>query len=168
MRTGASVAVSQQDGTFTMWDGAFTGGTVKLQAFVDGESREATAYEVDPAAMLPTLRAIRRSRRSSSHSRPWSRRRPRRCLSVRVYRDRAGVRETTDGVVIAGTPLVIGVVDEQPDGNAFVVQSFQINESTFGARPDPLQGQPTGLNYIIDTVYSPPQPGAYTITATAR
>ena len=45
MQTGATVGVTQADGTFAFWDERFTGGTVTITASFGGVTRTATAFE---------------------------------------------------------------------------------------------------------------------------
>jgi len=49
-----TVAISQSDGTFTLYDQYFDGGTVKIAATIDGDTRTALAYEhnIDVSALV--------------------------------------------------------------------------------------------------------------------
>src|ERR671918_1473113 len=45
----ATVAVSQADGTYTLFDPSYVGGTVTMSATLSGETRTATGFEANPA-----------------------------------------------------------------------------------------------------------------------
>jgi hypothetical protein len=165
--TGATVAVSQTDGTFTLWDPQFTGGTVRVKAYTNGEARDATAYEFDQTQVPQGLRPYPHVGTVTVTFDPVQPPPPAPRLHVSILRDDNGQRQPSDGVVIAGTPLIIGVVDEQPNGQELIVQGFSINHESHGARPDPMKGQAGGLDYILDALYTPAQPGSYTVTVTA-
>jgi hypothetical protein len=73
-----------------------------------------------------------------------------------------GVRTDTGGLVVANTPLVIGFTAKNAD-----VRGATLQGADYGVRIDPLRGQATGMDFILDPDFTPGQSGSYTVTAAA-
>jgi hypothetical protein len=165
-----TVGVSQKGtGTYSLFDLTYTGGTVTVSAKLGGQTVTATAYQVDPQnTKSPGLRFARNVATANLTFPAVPPTLPPSPVLVSVMTiDANGARKNSNGIVIAGEPLVIGV-----KAGGLTVQRIDVRHRTelteFAARQDPLAGQsPAAFEAIADGSVSLPVPGSYTITATA-
>ena len=170
----ATIALTQADGRFTFFDPHFTSGNTQIRVDTGTGTFRATAFQV---AGLDTkiltddaLSALIRRGHFSNIAfanitlPPEAPPPPAPQIRIRVFTETNGVRKDTDSLVIADTPLVIGFTAQ--DGT---VRGATINGEEFSVHVDPLQGQVSanGMDAILDRLFTPSQPGSYTITATA-
>lgn len=163
----ATVATSQADGTYSLFDRRYEGGAVTISATIDGVTRTATAYEVDPQnTKSPGLRFAKHVATANIAFPALPPVTPPSPVQVRVMTlDEDGVRQPANGIVVAGEPLVIGVLSS---GNT--VQRVEITAgsqaSEYGVRIDPLDRKlPNTFDVIVEGNVSFAVPGTYTVTA---
>ena len=159
---GAFGAVSQADGTFTLWDPLYIGGNVQIAALANGapdnaacgtnEGRSfqcATAFELAPAS-YPLGLAARYQRNVASTNVSFPAIEPPLPtpeIQIRLMSEAAGVRKVvTNGLVIQGTTLVVGV--STSDG--VTLTSVEVQGRSWGVRRDPRASEPLGMPYILD------------------
>ncbi|HEY6552516.1 MAG TPA: hypothetical protein VI669_04135, partial [Vicinamibacteria bacterium] len=176
---GAFGAVTQADGTFALWDPLYVGGNVQIAAVAEGapagatcgtsEGRLfqcATAFEAVPASYHPGL-APRYQRNVASTNLSFPAIEPPLPtpeIQIRLMSETTGVRKVvTSGLVIQGTPLVVGV--STTDGVTITAVEFQ--GRPWGVRRDPRAGEPLGMPYILDPAVWPETLGLHTIVVTA-
>lgn len=171
-----NVAQSQKDGTFTLWDASYAGGTVKVTAALspadlhqgcqpvsaDPNVRTATAYEVDPADSKtpPLLRRYRNVATVNVLFDPEAAPPPPAAIDIQVMKVEDGQRKATTGIVTQGTHLVLVLTTENADvrgatlnGAACVVTA----EGPFSASVD----------LDTDPACHIGNPGTYNVTARA-
>ena len=177
----ATVAVTQGDGKFTLFDAFFTGGTVQIAATVGfgGPNPSITACPATPgpadtvrcatAFELSADDLARQNLIAYAHvataniTFPPSMSTPQpTAIKIRVMELLAnGERSNTNGVVEAGSKLLI-VFDSEID-----VRGVSINGEHFGIRVDPLRGEAQGADFVTDGEFTPTSAGSYTVVATA-
>ncbi len=162
-------AVSQADGTYSLFDRQYTGGAVTISATLDGVTRTATAYEAHPQdAKSPGLAFARNVAYANITFPVAGPTVPPSPVQVSVMTlDAEGQRKLTTGIVVAGEPLVLGVKAAGMTVQRMdVVSGSQTQE--YGVRVDPLAGQdPLAADVIADGSVTFALPGSYTVTATA-
>jgi hypothetical protein len=89
-------------------------------------------------------------------------------VMISVYQLANGQRQNTNGLVVSGTPLVIGFLDRKQQGLLVQELSAQIQGTAYPVRADPLKGQPFGGDFIVDAPFTPDQLGSYTVTASVQ
>ncbi len=165
------MAVSQADGTFSLWDPKLGGGTRKVTATTGSETIEATAFEVDAAQpdplYFPNAQIFQEYRNLGkvNITFPPAVPPPPPQIDVRLFTlDGNGLRVPAPGVLPAGTPLVIAFK------SAASVRSATINgvQQTVTTPDAPDNSQdPLRLDArVVGTVAVGP-PGVYTVVATA-
>ena len=82
-------------------------------------------------------------------------------IDVTVYRTVDGRREDTRGVVPIGTPLILAI---KPSSKTVDVREVQVQGGVESFRSDPLKGQPTGADWIVE--YTPGAVGTYRVELT--
>ena len=155
-----TVAISQGDGTFTLYDQYFDGGTVEIAATINGDTRTATAYEYN--IDLPALVYYRKKATANITFPAEAPPPPPPQIDIRLMEVVDGSRQAVNGLVVAGTPLLIGFRSN------YDVRGAEIEGEVFTVQVDPLRGiDPLGMDFIINGEYTPPTPGAYTVKASA-
>ena len=172
-------AITREDGSFTMWDSRYVGGTVRVAATLpgvggdvatlcppgdggDASVRCGTAYEADPADWKTSGLRFHRNIATVNLTFPAVQPPPPPpAIGVVVYRVVDGQREDTRGIVPAGTPLILGV---KPSSQAVEVREVQVQGAAQSFRSDPLKGQPTGADWIVE--YTPGTVGTYRVEVT--
>lgn len=164
----ATVAVSQADGTYSLFDRQYTGGPVTISATVDGATRTATAYEVDPQTTKST--ALRYSKNVATANitfpavAPAVPPSPVRVTVVTL--DDNNARKLSNGIVVAGDQIVIGITaGDNTIQRVEVKNGSQITE--YGVRVDPLRPQAGSFDVIAENAQPLATAGSYTITAYA-
>ncbi len=163
------IATSQADGTYSLFDPQFTGGSVTVSATYNGQTFKSTAYEVDPQnTKSPGLRFARNVANATITFPAVAPAVPPSPVTVGVMTlDINGARKNSNGIVVAGEPLVVGV-----KAGGMTVQRLEVrngSDSTeYAVRADPLAGQSAAaFEVIADGSVTFALPGTYTITATA-
>ncbi len=176
---------SDGDGHFLLWDLSYNGGPVTVTAQYGGQTRTATAYEVDPASTHSDLRG-RFSQTSATIVFPATEPPPPPpAARVRLFKLLANDQrqEILNGLVPEDEPVLIGVTPERPAGLPpgdplpydVGTQGVEIQGSNQGLQVerDPL-GQ-TSPNHALanrwlvqdttraDGLYVPANPGTYTV-----
>ncbi len=109
---------SDGDGHFLLWDLSYNGGPVTVTAQYGGQTRTATAYEVDPASTHSDLRG-RFSQTSATIVFPATEPPPPPpAARVRLFKLLANDQrqEILNGLVPEDEPVLIGVTPERPAG----------------------------------------------------
>lgn len=167
-----AVAISQADGTFSIWDRRLGGGTRKVTAVVGGETVEATAVEVDAAQpdplYFPNVEIYRQYRnlgKVNLNFAPLNPPQPAPQVDVRLFTlDTNGLRVPATGVLQSGSSLVIAF--KSP---------LTVTGATVGGvpqnvtRPDVPENSQDPLRFdsrVVGT-YTVGPPGVYTVVATA-
>jgi hypothetical protein len=175
-----TVATTQEDGSFTLWDEHPTQGNIIICADRDGSAgpalcpsasnQSSTVRCVTPvqnvvAACSDNVRFYRNQVKAdiTFPAPPGSQAAPP-PIDIAVMRAPDGKRELTDGITVVGDPLIFGF-----RAATYIVNQAQIkhNGTAQSANPydDPQFGQTLGWNQIAN--FTPDDAGAYTITASA-
>jgi hypothetical protein len=171
--TGAMTAAN---GRYTIFDQRFVGGPVRVQTTVDGETAHATVFAVersdtklleDPALSTLVAKGVFKQIATANLTlSPAQAAPPAPALTMRVMRTMDGHRVDTRGLVVSGTPLVIGI-----DAGDATVTAATINGNSYAVQSDPAAQvtprDPLAMRFIIADTFTPTQPGSYTVTATA-
>ena len=107
---GPNVAVSQRDGTYALLDLHYQGGPVTISATIDGVTRTATAYEANPQDLKsPGLQFVRHVAVANVTFPAAAPPEPAPAIPVKMFvEDDEGHRSPVTGVVVAGTPVIVG------------------------------------------------------------
>jgi hypothetical protein len=161
-KTGANVAISQKDGTFTLFDNAYQGGTVTLHATSpDGETKTATAYESNPQDLKsPGLGKYRNIATANITFPAKVGDAPPAAIDIAVFTTVDGQLKRSKGTSLANTPMTVGLSAK----NA-TVTNVTIQGATYAVRAD--TGHLTGMDSIVSDPFVATEAGAYTIVATA-
>jgi hypothetical protein len=167
------LGTSQADGKFTFFAPFFVGGTVGLQACdpVGGKCYQAKAFEVsviDTKTIFdfagPLFKYYRNVAAANITFAPLPPAQPAPQLTVSVaQRNADGSVSPVNGIIQAGTTLVVSVKTNAGTGTVPTVTGGTIQGQNFGVKPDP--SDPAG--FVFDPDFTVPQPGTYKITATA-
>ena len=142
LQSGATVAVTQADGTFALWDRQFSGGTVTVSATVDGVMRTAVAYEAPPDLVrTPAMLAYRALATVTIAFPPLVPPPPAPAITVTVFREQNGARIDTQGLVTVGTPLIIGFRVPSDPTNPTTILAPTTNGQTYAIQTDPVVSQ---------------------------
>jgi hypothetical protein len=166
------VAISQDDGTFSIWDPRLGGGTRKVTAVFGKETVEATAFEVDAAQPDPVFfpnvdifRYYRNVGKVSIAFPPLAPPPPAPQVDIRLFTlDADGLRVPAGGILQSGTSLVIAFKSSLTVTGA-TVGGVQQNVTA----PD-LPDNPQDLlkfNSRVIGTYTVGPPGVYTVVAIA-
>jgi hypothetical protein len=164
-KSGSTMAISRSDGTFTLYDPRYVGGTVEVGATFGGETVKATAFEANPLDWAATeLKAYGKNVATVNLTYPAVAPPPAPpAIEIRVMTVVSGKRKDAGGLVVVNEPLIIGMRAQSAE-----VRGATIKGEEFGVRADSLKGEdPLGMDVILSPDYVPLEPGAYTIVATA-
>jgi hypothetical protein len=172
-----TIARTDSTGRFSLFDPTLGGGTRNIKAQVGSETVDAVAaevitaqpddqfYGVDPA-LYQQYRNVGRVNPIFSALTPQPQA-P--ALDVRIFvLDNNGNRVDTAGLVVLNQQIVIGVNSNTPPGSALTYDLRSVRVGTqqeLSFAPDSKNSAPH-MDFVV-TSYSPPQTGAFTITATA-
>jgi hypothetical protein len=170
----APMATTRADGTFTLWDPRYVGGTVQVAATLVGGDVTTlcpappnpkvvcgTAFESDPADWKTTgLQFHRNIATVNLTFPPVEPQPPAPAIEIKVYRTKNGQREDTLGISSLTEPLILGL---RPSAG-IDLREVQIQGAIEAFRVDPLKGQPTGMDWILE--YQPGTVGTYRVEAT--
>lgn len=169
-RSGATVAISQRDGTFALFDPRYTGGQVLISAkSTDGEVVSALAYEANPQEgragdLLRYYHNVAVANVTFAAKAPEVG--PTR-VTVHAFTGGDASRVEISGPITAGTPVRIRVSAETTGGDPTSpkpnVTSVSIQQTPYTVTPDSQTG-----DWFLSEAYVPPQAGTYVITATAQ
>ncbi|HKY22786.1 MAG TPA: Ig-like domain-containing protein, partial [Vicinamibacterales bacterium] len=167
----ATVAVTQADGRFTFDDPHFTTGASTIRTTYNGQTYTATTFAVartdskvatDPALGALVAQGHFTNLATANITLPAAEAPPPAPqVTIRVMRLEDGVRKESNGIVLAGTPLVIGFATEG------TINSATIQGEAHAVQRDPLQGQKSALGMDAMVEYTASTPGSYTISVTA-
>ncbi|MEO8379456.1 MAG: Ig-like domain-containing protein [Acidobacteriota bacterium] len=169
-----TIARTGTDGTFTLWDPHYTGGTVDVQARSGDAFAVGTAFEANPSntrannfgnLVMTYGYAAEVNLTFPATTQPL----PSPDVEVNVMRLNESqnlLRTDINGVVAAETPLLIGF--RFRNGVDAVIQNATVNGEEFPVRADD-GGLGTGekMKYILSTLYTPRHAGTYEVKATA-
>ncbi len=166
------VAISQDDGTFSIWDRRLGGGTRKVTATYGKETVEATAFEVDAAqpdpVFFPNVEIFRYYRNVGKVSiafPPLAPPPPPPQIDVRLFTlDANGLRVPAGGILQSGTSLAIAFKSSLTVKGA-TVGGVQHNVTAPDV-PDNPQDPSRLDSRVVGTVTVGP-PGVYSVVATA-
>jgi hypothetical protein len=165
----ATIAVSQADGAYALWDPKYTGGTVKIRATVDGVEKTVTAFEASPlddrtffTTLFQHYRNVASANLTFPPQRPLP---PAPKIDIEVMKLGAdNRRQDAGGIIISGTPLVIGFKSNA--GAELRIQSATVNGEEVAIRTD-ATGDPLRMDFVLQDPYTPGDAGTYRVTATA-
>jgi hypothetical protein len=165
-------SVTGGEGRFTLYDPKFEGGTVEVAAVVDGATYRGTAYSVpltdskidsDPGlsrlkkiGMFTNLAFVNITLPPIQAAPPAPK------IRIRVFENEGGERKATSGVVLEGTPLLIGLEIEAEELDKVHLPEVAVNGEAQGARADDPR-HPMAMDWVFD--YTPATGGAYTVSA---
>jgi hypothetical protein len=170
----APMATTGKDGTFTLWDPRYVGGTVQVAATLEGGDVTTlcpappnpkvvcgTAYEADPLDWKSTaLRFHGNIATVNLTFPPVAPQPPAPAIEIKVFRTKNGQREDTLGISSLGEPLILGLKASA----GLDLREVQIQGDIKAFSVDPLQGQPNGMSWIVE--YQPGTVGTYRVEAT--
>jgi RHS repeat-associated protein len=174
-----TVAFTNAQGKFTMWDSQYEGGTVRVSAALPGYRpgpcpdpptddpattlRCGTAEQANPQTYGSPSLAFYRNLATVNLTFPAENAPPPARVDIDVLRQDGAAWLDTGGLVVAGTPLRIGFsADEDTTVTSAVLQGQER-----GVRNAAEAGLPPGIRWLLDPDFTPSQPGNYTITARA-
>ena len=169
-----SIAVTENDGHFVVWDSHYTGGTVDVEAHLGNDEARGTAFEANVsntranvfANLINTYGyAAEVNLTFPAQTAPP----PSPDVEVRVMtldQSKNLLRTEISGVVAAETPLLIGF--KFRNNTQGEILNASINGEEFAVRRDD-GGIGTGetMDFIVSTLYTPRNAGTYAIKATA-
>ncbi len=159
-------AISQQDGTYTLWDDAYQGGAVTVHAFSDGVTATGTGFEGNPQDVsaswgpFPALRFYQNKAHVDVLFEAQAPPPPAPDVDVVVMRE--SDRVDTRGLSTVGTPLRIGFRNNRKN-ESVTIGSLDINGENLTVSLDP-GGIFAG---ITQDVWTPSQSGTYVLKTTA-
>jgi hypothetical protein len=169
-----TVAISEEDGHFALWDSHYTGGTVDVEAQFGNDIVRGTAFEANvsntranafgnlfntygyAAEVNLTFPAVQPPPQSPD-------------VEVKVFTlDEANQLRRTEinGVVAAETPLLIGLKFRN-NSSGEILNASIIGEEFNVRRDDGGIGTGERMDFIVGTLYQPRHAGTYTVKATA-
>lgn len=168
----SQIAVSQEDGSFTLWDRRLGGGTRKVTAFYGNESVEATAFEVNVAEpdpfYFPNVQLYRYYRNLAKVNIAFPALTPpppAPQVDIRLFTlDTDGLRVPATGVLQSGTSLVIAFKSSATVKGA-TVGGVPLNVTAPDV-PDNSQ-DPLRFDSRVVGTYTVGPPGVYTVVVTA-
>ncbi len=170
--SNGNFAVTNDDGVFTLWDPAYTGGPVTVKATVKtptgSESLEAVAYQANAADWGTT--GLQHYRNIATVNITFDAVEPPPAapvLEVRVMKKNPdGTLTNTNGLAVVDDDLVIGFVSHLLNGNVLTVNSVTIQGQPYSTQ-GPLTDDPNDFDFVVNGDYTPTNPGTYRIEATA-
>jgi hypothetical protein len=167
------LGTSQSDGKFTLFAPFFVGGTVGVQACdpVGGKCYQAKAFElsvIDTKTIFdfagPLFKYYRNVAAANITFAPLPPTQPAPQLFISVaQRNLDGSVSPVNGIIQAGTTLVISVKTNAGTGTVPTVTGGTIQGQNFAVKPDPADA----TSFIFEPDFTVPQPGTYKVTATA-
>src|SRR5439155_2968431 len=161
-----TIARSQADGRFMLLEGQYRGGNMRLKFELGGEVRYATAYPAERLewtrydwgifeSTLKFYRLVATANASFPAAEPPP---PPPVIQIHVMKLlEGGTRQDTNGLVVAGTPLVIGFNSSKD----LAIRTASIQGGSYNAK-GPLANDPSGFAYVLadpvsaDGSYTPP------------
>ncbi|MEO8501682.1 MAG: hypothetical protein ABI565_12255, partial [Vicinamibacteria bacterium] len=160
------VSLSQADGTYSLWDAQYQGGTVQVFARVGDEVRSGLGYEGNPqdvSASWGPFQALKFYANKVHVDILFEAQQPpppAPDVEVRVLRD--SDRTDTGGISTVGTPLRVAFRNNRA-GETVTINSLDINGLNFVVALDP-----TGtFAAVTQDAWTPTQPGTYLLRTTA-
>ncbi|MGE0454287.1 MAG: LamG-like jellyroll fold domain-containing protein [Vicinamibacteria bacterium] len=158
-KDGGTLARTQADGTFALWDLTYTGGVVELLAKDQNQEAKGSAFEVVEPALARYGHAARANLTFPAIEPPPV------PPQVEVAVLRAADGKSIGGITIAGTQLLIAFRNNTPQTD-FTINGAEIGGQTLAVRRT-IQGDPAGFSHVASETFTPPQAGTYTVTTTA-
>jgi hypothetical protein len=180
-----TVAITQADGRYTMFDDHFTGGVVEVHTVDpnDGLDHMGTVYAVqatdskidtDPGLAHLKLFGLFKNLATADILLPAvAAKAPPPPFAIHVMTEDASGRHDVTGLIVAGTPLRIGFRSVDAQGNLAIVNSATINGATKTVVPESVPPAVLPMNFLLqddassDGRFTPSQAGSYTIAASA-
>jgi hypothetical protein len=173
-------AVSQADGTYTLWDPNFTGGTVTATASnipasflppgaTSTTTYQTTAFEIhntDTSPFIVLLSGLLGKYVNVAYGDiivpPPAPPQPPPAFQISVMQVNNGIRTSTSGIVTAGASLIVGVNPQPGSGQGVGVigTTIMVNGQSLSVGTD-NQGQ-----FAVMSLYTPPLPAVYTVQVT--
>lgn len=176
LQQGGTIAITQSDGRYTLFDQRFLQGTV--QVFTNGAQATVYALEHDVDINDPCIvRAMQKFPNVATANltipavqAPA----PPPALTIRVFKTVDGQRVDTRGLAIAGTPLTIGVdAGTATVSTVTIVPAESVDDKDavpYSVQTDPLwQHQPRdplAMPVITSELFTPPHSGSFRVKAT--
>ena len=161
-------------GNFVLFDSHFTASTVRVETKRDGQTYAATVFTV-PRDALPNIPCILELVRNPifpavGHANinvpPAPITEPAPAITLKVFRTVDGRREDTRGLVVEGTPLILGASASAGPSNL----SLSVNGQPLAVQADAAANatppEPLAMQVVASEPFTPPQPGTYTLLAT--
>ena len=163
-----TMARSQPDGTYALLDPLYFGGPIEVITSGPAGTLTATAYEADPD-MTRDLKLPIQYRNTAIANfifPPEEKPETVAAFETRVMKlDAAGKRENAGGIVVAGTPLIIGFRFTS-EGSLPTIQSATIGGETISVQKD-VADDPLRVDFVLNRTFTPSVAGRYTIHAAA-
>ncbi len=159
-KDGGTFATSQTDGTYALWDYAFTGGTTRIDAALGPESASATAFEVSDGPGVGVYNKVAHANITFPAVEP-----PPAPPQVEIQVVQESTGNLISGVVVSGTSLQIGFRSNTPEteytiyGARVAGQELAVRQAQEGDRP--------GWSHVVAETFTPTNPGTYTVEAAA-
>jgi hypothetical protein len=166
--------LTDEFGKFVLFDSHFTAGTVRVETKRDGQTYSAAVFTV-PRDPLPTIPGILELVRNPifpavGHANitvpPAPITQPAPAITLKVFRSVDGRREDTHGLVVEGTPLILGASASAGPANL----TLAVNGQPLAVQADGAAHQtppePLAMQVVASEPFTPPQPGTYTLVAT--
>ena len=166
---GSTLAISQKDGTFALFDPRYSGGQVQISAkSPEGDIVVSTAYEANPqdgnaGYLLKYYRNVAVANVTFAAKTPAAG--PTK-VTVHAFTGSDASRVEISGPITAGTPVRIRVSAETTPADPSSkpnVTGVSIQQTPYTVTADSQAG-----DWILTDAFVPPQAGTYVITATAQ
>ena len=107
----SSSAITQDDGSYVLWDAQYTGGPVTVQASYKGQTLTGNGYEANPQtdAIPALLKFFKNVAIADVTFPPEPEPGPPPVVQIQVMKLVNGQRQDTQGLVAAGTPVLFGI-----------------------------------------------------------
>ena len=155
-----TVAISQKDGTYTLFDETFRDGNVEVQATVDDVTQTSTAYAINVGnvgdSQLRFYPNVATANLTFPPQAPAPR--PPAIDVVILKRNPDNTKERTDGLVVEDDELTIGFVTQD------FIQRASINGETFAVRRDDADAR---FDWVLEQAFTPGRAGTFLIEVTA-
>ena len=164
-------AVSGPDGTFSIHDPHYTGGTVQVIAAAGGDTVTATAFEANPLDKQTITQTLFLHHRHVANVNltfpPKSQPPPAADIEVHLMTlDGTGKRHDVSGVAVANQPLLIGF--KVNNGISIDVRGATIGLESLSVKKDqPPTGETLTMDWVSSQPWIPTAAGSYTLHAAA-
>lgn len=168
-----SIAITQDDGRYTVFDDQFLSGPVAVVAIDESGSPYVSRtyaleltnskFQTDPG-LINLVQFGQFQNIAEANVLLPAAPRPRLTSTLDIVIREDGKSETNSGFTTVGTPLVIGFKTSDPNRD-FVVQSATINGEQRTVRQGGVDDVP--LTFLLSDLFTPDHTGTYTIVATA-